>query len=109
MEEYVYVDGDKQADWVSTIEGQSVDHNPESMVEVLDRQTSGACVIDDKLKVISNRIRHAELRKFSIRGRGKVDRVGDHSKEDIASQFGGMFDDGHFAQGENDSICRAHD
>ena len=104
VEEYVSVDGDKQVDGVSTIEGQSMDHNLESVVEVLDRQTFGTCDTDDKLKVINNRTRHAKLEKISIRGRGRVDRAGDHSKEDIASQFGGMFDDGKFAQGENDSI-----
>ena len=104
VEEYVFVDGDKQVDGVSTIEGQSMDHNPEFVVEVLDRQTFGTCDTDDKLKVMNNRTRHAKLEKISIRGRGRVDRAGDHSKEDIASQFGGMFDDGKFAQGENDSI-----
>ncbi|KAK9991263.1 hypothetical protein SO802_026248 [Lithocarpus litseifolius] len=33
VEEYVFVDGDKQVDRVSAIEGRCVDHNPKSMVE----------------------------------------------------------------------------
>lgn len=85
MEEYVSIDGEKHSAGVSTYEGRGMDHNTESVVEVLDGQSPSPCAISE------------------------VDRANNHSQEDIASQPGGVCDDGQSAQGEDDSVCLTQD
>ena len=84
-----------------------MDHNAESMVEIFDRSASNSGSSDDKLRAISNKIRHAELGKISIGSRNDVGEVSDFIKEEIGHQPGGMLVDGQPSQGENDPICRA--
>ena len=109
MEEYVPIKSEKQATRVSADEGQSMDHDSEPMVAVLDGSTSSADVSGDKLKVISHRIRHAELGKISVGSGSGIDRAKSHNKKEIANQSGGMLVDGQSTHGENDPICRTSD
>nr|POE77266.1 uncharacterized protein CFP56_29768 [Quercus suber] len=109
MEVHFPADGEKQTAGISSFEGRGMDHNPESMVEVPDGSSSSPCDTGEKLKVISSRIRRAELGKISGRSGRGVDEGSDHRKEDVAEEPGGMFVDGQPAQGENDPVCRAGD
>ena len=86
-----------------------MDHDSEPVVAVLDGSTSSADVSGDKLKVISHRIKHAELRKISVGSGSGIDRAKSHNKKEIANQSGGMLVDGQSTHGENDSICRTSD
>ena len=109
VEEYVPIKSEKQATRVSADEGRSMDHDSEPVVAVLDGSTSSADVSGDKLKVISNRIRHAELGKISVGSGSGIDRAKSHNKKEIANQSGGMLVDGQSTHGENDPICRTSD
>ena len=86
--------GEKQTIGLSAIEGRGVDHNSEPMVEIFDRSASNSGTSDDKLRAISNRIRHVELGKISIGSKGDVDGASDFRTEDIGHQSGGMLVDG---------------
>ena len=105
VEEPILVNGEKQVAGVFADERQSMDHDSEPVVEVLDGLTSNAGASSDKLKAISHRIRHAELGKISVRSGNRVDRAKGHKKEEIANHSDGMLVDGQSTQGENDSIC----
>ena len=109
VEEPVPFNREKQTTGLSAIEGRSVGHNPEPMVEILDGSTCSLGASDGKLRAISDRIQHAELRKISIRSRGGVDEANDFNKVDADHQFSGMFIDGQSTQGESYSICRTRD
>ena len=109
VEELVPFNGEKQTTGLSAIEGRSVGHNPEPMVEILDGSACSLGAFDGKLKAISDRIRHAELEKISVKSRGGVDEANDFNKEDADHQFSGMFIDGQSTWGESDSICRTRD
>ena len=109
VEEYVPINGEKQAVGVFTNERRSMDHDSELMVEVLDGSTSNAGVSGDKLKIISHRIRHAELGKISVRNGSGIDRAKSRNKKEIVNQSGGMLVDGQSTHGENDPICRTSD
>ena len=107
VEEPVPFNGEKQPVGLTTIEGRSVGHNSEPMMEILDGLTCNLGASDDKLRAISDRIRHAKLGKISVRSKGGVDEANDFNKEDVDHQTSGMFIDGQSTQGEKDSICRA--
>ena len=64
VEEPVPFYGEKQTAVLSAIEGRSVDHNSEPMVEILDGSTCNLSASNDKLRAISDRIRHAELKNL---------------------------------------------
>ena len=109
VEEHVSVDGEKQATGVSANERRSMDHDSGPVVEILDGSASSAGATSDKLKVISHRIKHAELRKISVGSGNGVDRVKSRGKEDDANGSGGMLIDGQSKQGEDDPVCRTGD
>ena len=56
VEEPVPFNGEKQPVGLTTIEGRSVGHNSEPMVEILDGLTRNLGASDDKLRAISDRI-----------------------------------------------------
>ena len=109
VEEPIPFNGEKQTARLSAIEGRSVNHNSEPMVEILDGSTCNLGALDDKLRAISDRIQHAELEKISVKSRGGVDEANDFNKEDDDHQTSGMFVDGQSTQGESNSICRTRD
>ena len=86
-----------------------MDHDSEPVVAVLDGSTSSADVSGDKLKVISHRIKHAELEKISAGSGSGIDRAKSRNKKEIANQSGGMLVDRQSTRGENDPICRTSD
>ena len=104
MEEPVPFYGEKQTAGLSAIEGRGMGHNFEPMVEILDGSTCNLDASNNKLRAISDRIRHAELGKISVSSRGGVDEANDFNKEDDDHQTSGMFVDGQSTQGESDSI-----
>ena len=109
VEEFIPTDGAKQPAGVLADERRGLDNDTEPVVEVFDGSPSGAGSSGDKLKIISHRIKHAELRKISIGGGSGADRASSHSKKEIANQSGGMLVDGQPSLGENDPICRTCD
>ena len=109
VEEIVPFNGEKQTTGLSAIEGRSVGHNPEPIVEILDGLACSLGASYGKLRAISDRIRHAELRKISVRSRGGVDEANDLSKKDADHQLSGSFFDGQSTRGGLDSICRTRD
>ena len=109
VEEPFSTDGAKQAAGLLADERRGLDHDAEPVVEVFDGSSSGAGSSGDKLKIISHRIKHAELRKISIGGGSGADGASCHRKEDIAHQSGGMLVDGQPPRGENDHPCQSCD
>ena len=109
VEEFIPIDGVKQTTGVFADERRCLDHDSEPVVEVLDGSSSGAGSSGDKLKIISHRIKHAELGKISIGSGSGADRAKSYNKKEIANQSGGMLVDGQPSHGENDPICRASD
>ena len=61
LEEHVPTDRDEQKVGLPAIEGRSVGNNFKPLVEVSNGQTAGTCATVDKLRVISNRIKHADF------------------------------------------------
>ena len=109
VEESFSTDGAKQPAGLLADERRGLDHDTELVVEVFDGSSSGAGSSGDKLKIISHRIKHAELRKISIGGGSGADGTSSHRKKDIAHQSGGMLVDGQPSRGENDPLCRTCD
>ena len=109
VEEYVPINGEKQATGVSTDERRSMDHDSKPVVKVLDGSTSNAGASSDKLNVISHRIRHAKLGKISVGSESGVNRAKSRNKEEIVNQSGGMLVDRQSKHGENDPTCRTSD
>ena len=105
MEEPISSNGEKQAAGLPAFEGRGVDHNAEPMVEIYDGSASNSESSNDKLRAISNKIRHAELGKISIGSRSDVDRDSDFRNEEIDQLPDRMLVDGQPSQGENDPAC----
>nr|POE93728.1 hypothetical protein CFP56_30501 [Quercus suber] len=80
MEKYVSFDEEEQRIGVPSFDEQGMGVDLESVVEVCHRQTSGSSPFTNKLKLISDKFKCANLGKIY---------------------------EGEFAQGEDDPICRA--
>ena len=63
----------------------------------------------NKLKLVSEKIKHANLEKITDRDRKGMDENRDFSEEDSSRQACGMLYEGEFTQGEDDPICRSQD
>ncbi|XP_065624743.1 uncharacterized protein LOC136065460 [Quercus suber] len=84
------------------VEGRGVDNKAEPMVEILEGSSSSSGASEDKLRNISNRIRHAELGKISVRSGREDDRDRDLIEEVSEQHSGGMFLEGQCPRVEND-------
>ena len=102
LEKYVSTDRGEQRAGLPSIDEQGMGVDPESMVEVCHRQTSSSSPSTNKLKLVSDKIKHANLEKISDQGRKGMNGTSDYCEEDSSRQACGMLYEGEFAQGEND-------
>nr|POE95235.1 putative ribonuclease h protein [Quercus suber] len=90
-------------------EGRSMGEHSESLVEVSDRQTGGVDPFSDQLRVVSNRIKGANFRKISGRGRSRMDTARYHKEEDTSKQANKVLVARESPQSEIDAIRRTFD
>lgn len=109
LEKYVSIDRGEQRVRLPSFDEQGMGANLESMVEVCHGKTSGSDPSANKLKLVCDKFKCANLRKISDGGREVMDGACDYSEEDPSRQAYGMLYEGEFSQGEDDSICRSQD
>lgn len=109
VEEHVPANRNEQKVGVLAGEGRSVGNNSKPLKEVSIGQTAGTSAVEDKIRIISNRIKHSDFGKIVDRGRGGMDSARDYREGEFGGQIGGMIDDGQCILGKNDPTCGAND
>ena len=109
MEKFISVDGGKQSAGLPSIDEHGLGVDPESMVEVCNRQPNCSATSTTKLNLVRAKFRGAALGKIVDRDREIRDGNGDFNEEDSHRQACGMLYDGEFEQGEDDTKCRSQD
>ena len=109
MEELIPSHGDKRETRVFSNEGQSLVDNFKPIVEISHGQVDGSGPSIDQHQVISTKIKCANFEKIPIRGRERVDPIGDHSEDDSPRQTYRVHDDGQPLSSEAPTVCRTGD
>nr|POE82545.1 hypothetical protein CFP56_71975 [Quercus suber] len=86
LEEHIPVNRDKQKVGLPVVEGRSMGYNSKPLVEVFNGHATSTSAADDKLKVVSNRIKHADFGKIVVRGIGGMDSTSDNCEENLGDR-----------------------
>ena len=80
LEKYVFFDGGEQRGGLPSLDEQIMGANPESVVEVCYEQTSGSSPSTNKLKLINDKFKCANLGKIADQGKKGMDGTCDYSE-----------------------------